>query len=83
MMFAGQFVPLVHVNDHPVEDIHALALQVSTPAAIEAFVRRQAPHARRVQLCHDKERIVVRRGWDPLGADCRPMQGDEVIALAP
>jgi hypothetical protein len=83
MMFAGQFVPLVHVNDHPVEDIHALALQVSTPAAIEAFVRRQAPGARRIQLCHDKERIVVRRGWDPLGADCRPMQGDEVIALAP
>jgi hypothetical protein len=83
MMFAGQFVPLVHVNDHPVEDIHALALQVSTPAAIEAFVRRQAPQARRVQLCHDKERIVLRRGWDPLGADCRPMQGDEVIALAP
>lgn len=83
MMFAGQFVPLVHVNDHPIEDIHALALQVSTPAAIEAFVRRRAPAARRVQLCHDKERIVVRRGWEPLGAQCQPMQGDEVIALAP
>ena len=83
MMFAGQFVPLVHVNDHPVEDIHALALQVSTPAAIEAFVRRQAPAARRVELCHDKERIVVRRGWEPLGAQCVPQAGDEVIALAP
>ena len=43
MMFAGQFVPLVHVDDHPLDDIHALALQVSTPAAIEGFVRRQAP----------------------------------------
>lgn len=83
MMFAGQFVPLVHVNDHPLDDIHALALQVSTPAAIEAFVRRQAPAARRVELCHDKERIVVRRGWEPLGADCRPGEGDEVIALLP
>ena len=83
MMFAGQFVPLVHVNDHPVEDIHALALQVSTPAAIEAFVRRQAPAARRVELCHDKDRIVVRRGWEPLGAQCVPQAGDEVIALAP
>ncbi|MEN3275899.1 MAG: hypothetical protein V7631_1689 [Massilia sp.] len=81
MMFAGQFVPLVHVNDHPVEDIHALALKVSTPAAIEAFVRRQAPGAQRVQLCHDRERIVVRRGWEPLGAECRPGPGDEVIAL--
>ncbi|MDB5745593.1 MAG: hypothetical protein JWP72_441 [Massilia sp.] len=83
MMFAGQFVPLVHVDDHPLDDIHALALQVSTPAAIEGFVRRQAPRTQRVELCHDKERIVVRRGWEPLDAECRPMQGDEVIALAP
>lgn len=83
MMFAGQFVPLVHVDDHPLDDIHALALQVSTPAAIEAFVRRRAPAAQRVQLCHDTERIVVRRGWEPLGRDCAPMPGDEVIALAP
>ena len=83
MMFAGQFVPLVHVNDHPLDDIHALALQVSTPAAIEAFVKRQAPAAQRVELCHDKERIVVRRGWEPLGAQCTPGPGDEVIALRP
>ncbi|MFC5459149.1 DUF2145 domain-containing protein [Massilia niabensis] len=83
MMFAGQFVPLVHVDDHPVEDIHALALQVSTPASIEGFLRRQAPQARRVELCHDREHIVVRRGWEPLGAACRPVAGDEVIALAP
>lgn len=83
MMFAGQFVPLVHVDDHPVEDIHALALRVSTPAAIEGFARRRAPAARRVELCHDEERIVVRRGWEPLGAECRPMAGDDVIALAP
>jgi hypothetical protein len=83
MMFAGQFVPLVHLNDHPVDDIHALALQVSVPASIEAFVRRQAPAARRVELCHTQDRIVVRRGWEPLGAACEPALGDEVIALAP
>ena len=83
MIFAGQFVPLLHISDHPVDDIHALALQVSTPAAIEGLVRRQAPQARRVEMCHDTERIVVRRGWEPLGAECRPMEGDEVIALAP
>jgi hypothetical protein len=81
MMFAGQFVPLVHVNDHPVDDIHALALQVSTPASIEAFVQRRTPQAQRVELCHDAERIVVHRGWEPLGKDCRPQPGDEVIAL--
>jgi hypothetical protein len=83
MMFAGQFVPLVHMNDHPPEDTHALALQVSVPASIEAFVRRQAPGAQRVELCHTRERIVVRRGWEALGAACEPGPGDEVIALAP
>ncbi|VXC68971.1 DUF2145 domain-containing protein [Massilia sp. 9I] len=83
MMFAGQFVPLVHLNDHPLEDVQALALQVSVPASIEAFVHKRAPQARRVELCHTQERIVVRRGWEPLGAACEPAPGDEVIALAP
>ena len=82
MMFAGQFVPLVHMNDHPVEDTHALALHVSVPASIEDFVRRQAPQTQRVELCHDSRRIVVRRGWEPIGAHCEPGPDDEVISLA-
>jgi hypothetical protein len=82
-MFAGQFVPLVHVDDHPVEDLHALSLQVSVPASIEAFVQRRAPETQRVEICHDERRIVVRRGWTPLGASCEPQPGDEVIAIAP
>jgi len=81
MMFAGQFVPLLHLNDHPMEDIHKLALQVSVPASIEAFVHQRLPGARRVEVCHDKDRIVVRRGWEPIGADCRAEPGDEVITL--
>ena len=82
LMFAGQFVPLVHVNDHPVDDLHALALQVSVPASIEAFVRQRAPQTRRVEICHDEGRIVVRRGWEPLGAACEPGPDDEVMTLA-
>jgi len=81
LMFAGQFVPLVHLDDHPIEDIHALALQVSVPDAIERFVRRQLPQARHVELCHDTQQIVVRRDGPPLGAACRPEPGDEVLAL--
>lgn len=81
MMFAGQFVPLVHMNDHPMDDLHALALHVSVPASIEAFVQRRAPQARRVELCHTQDRIVVRRGWEPLGAACEPKDGDDVITL--
>lgn len=83
LMFAGQFVPLVHLNDHPPEDLHALALRVSVPDAIEDFVRREAPATRRVEICHDREKIVVRRGWEPLGERCEAAPGDEVIALAP
>lgn len=83
LMFAGQFVPLVHVNDHPVDDLNALALQVSVPASIEAFVRQRAPQTRRVEICHDEGRIVVRRGWEPLGAACEPGPDDEVTVIAP
>jgi hypothetical protein len=83
MMFAGQFVPLVHVGDHPLDDVYALALRVSVPASIEEFVHRRAPQARRVELCHDSRRIVVHRGWEQLGADCAPLPGDDVIPLSP
>lgn len=81
LMFAGQFVPLVHLNDHPIEDIHALALQVNVPDAIERFVRRQLPQARHVELCHDTRQIVVRRDGPPLGAECRANPSDEIITL--
>jgi len=80
LMFAGQFVPLVHVSDHPVEDLHALALKVSVPATIESFVQRYTA-ATRVELCHDADHIVVHRGWEPLGSACRPAPGDEVLPL--
>jgi len=81
LMFAGQFVPLVHLDDHPLDDIYALALHTSVPAALEAFVRAHAPGTRRVELCHDTRRIVVRHGWEPLDAQCTPQAGDEVIDL--
>jgi hypothetical protein len=81
LMLAGQFVPLVHVDDHPVDDLYALALQTSVPASIEAFVHRRAPQARRVELCHDTRKIVVHRGWEPIGAACEPTPGDDVIPL--
>jgi hypothetical protein len=81
LMFAGQFVPLLHVGDHPVDDIYAMALRVSVPASIEDFVRRRVPQAHRVELCHDRRHIVVHRGWEALGAGCTPRPGDEVIPL--
>jgi hypothetical protein len=81
LMFAGQFVPLLHVGDHPLDDVYALALRVSVPASIEEFVHRRVPQAQRVELCHDRQHIVVHRGWEALGPVCTPGPGDDVIPL--
>ncbi|ATU68453.1 hypothetical protein CPZ87_07275 [Piscinibacter gummiphilus] len=81
LLLAGAFVPLLHVRDHPGSDVEALQLQVSLPVAIEAFVHQQAPEAARTELCHDDQKIVVRRGWIPLGDGCEAAPGDEVIPL--
>ena len=81
LMFAGHFIPWVHYDDHPEQDRYALRLRTSLPTSIEAFARAQAPGARRIELCHDEQRVVIHRGWDTLAAGCRPGLGDEVIAL--
>lgn len=81
LMFAAQFVPLIHVDDHPRDDLYAMKLRISTPAAIEAFVHQRLPQAERVELCHDERKVVVRRGWQPLGPGCEAGAGDETLAL--
>lgn len=81
LMFAGPFVPWIHLDDHPQDDLYALKLQVSLPTALEAFVQRQVPGARRLELCHDGQQVVLRRGWQPMGPGCRAEAGDEVFEL--
>ncbi len=81
LVFAAQFVPLIHVSDHPPDDLYALKLRISMPSSIEAFVRQQAPQAERMELCHDERHVVVHRGWQPLGPGCQAGPGDEVISL--
>ncbi|CAM4155276.1 DUF2145 domain-containing protein [Paracidovorax anthurii] len=84
LMFAAHFAPLVHVDDHPLEDLQALHFRASLPAAIEDFARQQVPGAQRIGFCHDLRKIVIHRGWDPFGAECEPVdEDDEVIALDP
>lgn len=82
VMFAAQFVPLIHSDDHPLDDLYAMRLKVSTPAALEAFVHQRVPQAQRIELCATGGEIVVRRGWEPLPPDCRAAPGDEVLPLA-
>ncbi|HEY6512387.1 MAG TPA: DUF2145 domain-containing protein [Burkholderiaceae bacterium] len=81
LMFAGHFVPWIHYDDHPESDRYALRLRTSLPTSIEAFVQAQVPAARRIELCHDEQRVVIRRGWSSFGEGCRPGPADEVIAL--
>lgn len=82
VMFAAQFVPLIHSDDHPLDDLYAMRLKVSTPAALEVFVHQRMPQAQRIELCATGGEIVVRRGWEPLPPDCRAAPGDEILPLA-
>lgn len=81
LKFAATFMPLVHLDDHPDDDRYGLRFQVSLPAQIETFVRERMPQARRIELCHDENRVVVRHGWRPIAEGCRPEAGDRVVTF--
>ena len=81
LIFASNFVPLLHLDDHPEDDIYALKLRISLPSTVEAFVREQRPGSERVELCHDSKQVVVRRGWTPVSDGCSPGEGDRVVSL--
>ena len=81
LMIAAPFVPMIHLDDHPPEDLDALRMRTSLPAAIEAFVRERAPGARRIEMCHDGPKAVIRHGWTPIEQGCRPQAGDRVVDL--
>jgi hypothetical protein len=80
-LLAAHVVPLLHLDDHPQADRDALRLQISLPATLEQFVRARFPQSERVEVCHDERRIVVHRGWTPVGEGCVPAGDDRVIAL--
>ena len=81
VMLAGAVMPWLHTDDHPADLLAAQLFDVSMPASIEAFVRRQVPGVQRVELCHDTRQMVVRHGWVPLGDNCEAALGDRVIPL--
>ena len=81
LMFAANFVPLLHLDDHPQDDAFAMRLKISLPSTIEAFVQAQLPGSQRIELCHDGQQVVVHRGWTPIAEGCRAGPGDEVVSL--
>jgi hypothetical protein len=81
LMLIGSFIPWLHSDDHPPEDIRQMVYHVSMPASIEAFIRSNVPGATRIEFCHTDRYAVVRRGWEPIGEGCRPEAGDAVLSI--
>lgn len=81
LMWAVPFVPFVHTDDHPQQDLDQRQFRISMPAAVETFVRQQAPQAQRIEFCHIGKRVVIHRGWSPILDECQAGEGDTVIEL--
>ncbi|MDO8419628.1 MAG: DUF2145 domain-containing protein [Rubrivivax sp.] len=81
LFWLSTFLPWLHRDDHPVEDLEAARYRVSMPASLQAFVQRREPDTRRLEICHDQQRVVVRRGGAPFPAGCVPEAGDTDIPL--
>ncbi|AUS43377.1 DUF2145 domain-containing protein [Ralstonia solanacearum] len=81
LMFASTFVPLVHLDDHPEQDVFSMKLEVSLPSTLEAFIRKRFPESERIELCYDAKRVVVHHGWEPIADGCEPRDGDRVVSF--
>jgi len=82
-LLAAAVIPHLGLQHHPEDNLQALRLEVSLPASVEAWVRRQWPLADRVEWCRRGNEVVVRRGWQPLDDPCTPQSGDERRRLLP
>ncbi|RQP26881.1 DUF2145 domain-containing protein [Piscinibacter terrae] len=81
LVLAGHFVPWVHHDDHPPQDVEQARFRISMPSSIESFVQSRLTEARRVEFCHAGRQMVIHRGWDPIGDGCVPGPEDTVLAL--
>jgi hypothetical protein len=81
LMWFATFIPWLHDDDHPHEDLDEKIYRVSMPASIEAFVHANVPGATRMEFCHTERRVVIRRGWEPIPEGCQPGELDTVITL--
>jgi hypothetical protein len=81
LMWAAWFVPWLHNDDHPAEDLANQRYRVSLPAAIESFMQAQVPGATRLEFCHNTRHVVLRRDGAPIAEGCVPGEADTVIPL--
>jgi hypothetical protein len=81
LMWLGAFIPWVHSDDHPPEDIEAQRYRVSMPGSIETFVHERVPGATRIEFCHTGRQVVIRRGWEMIAEGCQADEDDTVVTL--
>ena len=80
-MALAHLVPWLTREDHPQDDLYALRFRISLPSSIEAFVRERIAGVRRIELCHDERRVVLRRDGAPIERGCVARDGDELTPL--
>ncbi|MEI8155897.1 MAG: DUF2145 domain-containing protein [Burkholderiales bacterium] len=81
LMWVAALLPWLHSDDHPEADLMQAQFQVSMPQSIESFVQARLPDATHMELCYTDQRVVLRRGWQPIAPGCQPQIGDQVISL--
>lgn len=81
LMWLADQVHWLHSDDHPAEDLDAAQYRVSMPASIEIFLRDRFAQATRTELCYTREQVIVHRGWESIGPECTPSDGDLVLSL--
>lgn len=81
MWLGTALIPWLHNDDHPPADLEQLRYRVSMPASIEQFARQRYPDAQRIELCLRGSQVLIRRGWEPLPADCVGGEQDQRIDL--
>jgi hypothetical protein len=79
VVLALLFVPLLHLDDQPINDVLSLQLKISLPSTIETFVRDRVAAATRTEVCYNDQAIVIHHGWDPVADGCRPAGDDQVL----
>jgi hypothetical protein len=83
MRWFSHFVPLVHNEDHPADKLAQNIYQVSMPTSIEGFVHTRVPATQRVEICLNKQQIILHRGWQAFGQRCESISSsDQIIPLS-
>ncbi|MFM8898614.1 MAG: DUF2145 domain-containing protein [Burkholderiales bacterium] len=81
LMWLSHLIPWLRHDDHPRADLDQYIFRVSMPASIETFTRQQVADIKRVEFCLRDNKVLMRRGWEPISSSCQAQEGDVVTVL--